>query len=279
MRVGLRRTLRIECYHNKMNLQDIGEKTQLQEMIKEQMKLLWTGLRVEMQQQTVEITQNVTTALSKTFEEKLEPLMEENKKLKEEIISLKTKTYFLEKENRKANVIIHGIAEQEKDNNHLMDLVITTLNSMSEKAKIREWDNWEVSKVTRIGRKNENRARPVLVKLILEWRKTEVLKNNKHFPKDVYATDDYPKEVLEKRRELKVKVKEETEKGNIAYIRYDKLIIKDKENNEKRKRQPSTPPADRLAMADINKAPNKVTKTNILQGARSSSLSCPTSGQ
>lgn len=39
----------------------------------------------------------------------------------------------------------------------------------------------------------------------------------------MHITEDFPKEVLEFRKELKAKQKEEQEKGNTAFIRYDKL--------------------------------------------------------
>lgn len=59
----------------------------------------------------------------------------------------------------------------------------------------------------------------------------------------MYITEDYSKEVLEKRKALQAQLKEEWEKGNTAYLKYDKLIVK--ENNtsqEKRKRENSTSP-------------------------------------
>ncbi|VVC88277.1 unnamed protein product, partial [Leptidea sinapis] len=46
---------------------------------------------------------------------------------------------------------------------------------------------------------------------------------------------DYPKEVQEKRKELRERMLEERKKGNFAIIDYDKLVIKEKTlNNEKR---------------------------------------------
>ncbi|KAK9884653.1 hypothetical protein WA026_007497 [Henosepilachna vigintioctopunctata] len=56
--------------------------------------------------------------------------------------------------------------------------------------------------------------------------------------------EDYSEEALKKRKELQTKLVEERNKGNIAYLRYDKLIIE--ENNtsqEKRKRDMSTSPS------------------------------------
>ncbi|KAK9875453.1 hypothetical protein WA026_007847 [Henosepilachna vigintioctopunctata] len=56
--------------------------------------------------------------------------------------------------------------------------------------------------------------------------------------------EDYSEEALKKRKKLQTKLVEEGNKGNIAYLKYDKPIIK--ENNtsqEKRKRDMSTSPS------------------------------------
>lgn len=59
----------------------------------------------------------------------------------------------------------------------------------------------------------------------------------------MYVTEDFSKEILEKRRELQAKVKEERAKGNFAYIKYDKIIIREGNlNTEKRKRDQSSSP-------------------------------------
>lgn len=56
--------------------------------------------------------------------------------------------------------------------------------------------------------------------------------------------EDYSKEILEKRKQLQPQLEEEKKKGNIAYIKYDKLIVLNPKNNdgEKRKRETSDSP-------------------------------------
>ncbi|VVD01456.1 unnamed protein product [Leptidea sinapis] len=74
--------------------------------------------------------------------------------------------------------------------------------------------------------------------------------------KDGYITEDFPKEVLEKIRELKPKLIEEREKGNTAYIKYDQLVVKEGALiNEKRKR-------DQLTSPDNQNQAKKTTVTN-----------------
>lgn len=66
-----------------------------------------------------------------------------------------------------------------------------------------------------------------MITVTLVWRKIELLKNKKLFPENIYITEDFPKEVLLKRKELRKQKEEEIINGKIAFIRYDNIIIKD----------------------------------------------------
>jgi hypothetical protein len=234
-----------------------------------QMQILLEQIQQAMDKQTI--------TLQNTIDAKLEPIMKENKQLKEDVSTLKSRIYNLEKITKKNNFILHGVAERETSASELMELVLNTLNTLSESANINQWDKWEISNVQRLGRKQDDKNRPILITITLAWRKIEVLKNNKKFPSSIYATEDYPKEVLEKRRELKTKMTEELQKGKIAYIRYDRLIVKEA-TSEKRKRAPTDSPSSEpsvkedMASSSSSNNPTKVTKTNAFTLWRAPSL-------
>ncbi|XP_045448905.1 craniofacial development protein 2-like [Melitaea cinxia] len=65
-----------------------------------------------------------------------------------------------------------------------------------------------------------------------------------HEINSINVKEDYSKEILEKRKQLQPQLEEEKKKGNIAYIKYDKLIVLNPKNNnrEKRKRETSDSP-------------------------------------
>lgn len=195
-----------------------------------QMETLFEKIKQEMEKQI--------TSLTSKIDKKLEPVLEENRELKKEVSFLKSKITSLEKATRKNNFVLHGVIENEKGTTGLLDLVLEILNILNQNTKSDKWDKWEISHVQRLGAKRERKNRPILVTVTLAWRKIEVLRNNKHLPDKIFATEDYPKEVLQKRKDLKLKMKEEIEKGNIAYIRYDKLIVK--EANNEMINQPTT---------------------------------------
>lgn len=215
-------------------------------------------------------TEKITNDLASTIDKKLKPILEENKVLKNEVVTLKNKVRSLEKETRKNNIILHGIKESEGNSYDLQVLVIDTFNAVSKTANLDPFDKWELSDAYRLGKKQDNKQRPILVKLTLSWRRLEILKLSKQFPTGIYVTEDYPKDVLKTREDLKIKLKEELKKGNKAVIRYDQLIIKGKADSnvtkEKRKRSPSKTPTHPTTNEEIpQKAPSKINKTNAFE--------------
>lgn len=239
------------------------------ELLLEKMNKKMDELKKEFMMQTTTLTETFTRCMTVTIDEKLKPLVEENLKLNNEVITLKTTVHNLEKEVRKNNIILHGIEETEESNADLLELVLTTFNNMGKTTGMQEFDKWEICGTYRLGKRVDKKRRPILVKLTLAWRRMEILKNNKNFPTNTYATEDFPKEVLAIRKELKLKQQEERKKGNLAIIRYDKLILKGKltqeEGQEKRKRSPSKTPTKPNSEGGKNMAPNKMNKTNAFQ--------------
>ncbi|KAI5643177.1 hypothetical protein NE865_04899 [Phthorimaea operculella] len=208
--------------------------------MEEIMEKLLKRMDEQFEKQTVTLTKNITESvtqtLTATMDDKLRPLIEENHQLKKEVNILKSKINKLEKDSRRNNVILHGIKETEKSFPELLTTIIQTFDKIGGK-EYEEWDKWEICSARRIGRKQEGKTRPILITLSLEWRKIQLLKNKKLYPKDIYITEDFPKEVVEARKDLIIQQKQEINNGKIAYIRYDKLIVKDKPV-EKRKRSP-----------------------------------------
>ncbi|XP_059061694.1 uncharacterized protein LOC131854592 [Achroia grisella] len=198
-----------------------------------------------------------TTEISKTIDEKIQPLIIENKELKQEVQSLKVKILEMEKQTRKNNIILHGVTEKEENYTELQELVVETLNKLSVETALQEWDKWELSRVQRLGKKKESKIRPILITLTLTWRRTEILKNKSKFPKNIYVTEDFPKDILLKRKELKIKMKEEIAKGKKAYISYDKLVVNETQK-DKRKRSESCSP--NAPSTSISHNPQKINK-------------------
>lgn len=122
-----------------------------------------------------------------------------------------------------------------------------------------------------MGRKGE-KPRPVIVTFLTLGIKINIL-NQKRLLNDTryYINEDYPKYILEKRRQLQKQAIQEREKGNKVVIKYDKLVIL-KPNN--RRTLPTSPESNILpqdtSTIQINKK-NKILQSNSIR--RSNSIS------
>ena len=76
---------------------------------------------------------------------------------------------------------------------------------------------------------NENRMRPILVQINKECTKSVMLKNAKHLKgSDIWVDNDYSRKMKEERKMLVTQMKEARQKGSIAYIRNNKLVVERK---------------------------------------------------
>lgn len=229
-----------------------------------------------MEKQTEKIHISVTTTISEKIDEKLTPIMEENKILRSKIETLEEKVISLERENKKNNLILFGLEEKEKDQNELFENV---------KEKIKNdlhitIENAEINKMHRIGKKATSasgKTRPILMSFVNQWKKTEIVKNKKEF-RDVYVAEDYPKAILNKRKELQAQLEEERKKGNKVYIKYDKIVIEEaNQTKENRKRMPSTSPIQTNKHAWNPTKTNRTNAFDLMRNRSNSFSSTPSS--
>jgi hypothetical protein len=180
-------------------------------------------IKHDMLRQTDIMIENITKILSTAIEE---INIMNNNELKEEISRLKFRVQHLEREIKKNNVILHGISETEKSNSELLELVLETLNTVSNRVDMEQWKNWEIERVHRLGKKKANKKRPILVTLKFYWRKLALLRNYERFPDHIHVTEDFPRDVLTKRKELKERLIDDRKNGKITYFQYEKLVVK-----------------------------------------------------
>lgn len=223
----------------------------------EQMQLLFSKLKQEMDKQTTILTDSITKAVLKEMDNKLTPIIEENLFLKNEVEKLNEKVKRLEFGKKENNLIFYGF-EESNENINIVEMVSKTLNDSGI-----EVHKTDINKAFRIGKIKE-KARPILINMLNAWKKGEILRNKEKLPKNIYVKEDFSKEVLEKRKELIPQLKEERKKGRIAYIKYDKLIVKGEASvmRDKRKRDQFTSPK---TTNDTENAPQKINKINAFE--------------
>lgn len=227
-------------------------------------------LRQETRETGKNVTEQVTHNMNNILEEKLMTWIQKHKKLEEIVEDQERRIYFLEKQERKRNLVFFGIQEIETSYASLEKNIINWIEQYFS-IKLSYSD---IQEVKRIGKKSE-RPRPIVVTFSTLGTKIKIIKN-KDTIKDTpyYFKEDFPKQVLEKRRELQEQVKLEKEKGNIAKIKYDKLVIL-KPNY---KRQLHTSPTNvSQVQSDTSTHVNKKNKKSKAQSPARRSNSIPES--
>ncbi|CAG4936387.1 unnamed protein product [Colias eurytheme] len=239
----------------------------------QEMTQLFQMMKTELEQQTATITRSVTETIMHNIDVKLQPFLEENKYLKNEVKRLEEKVTYLEEKNRKNNLLLHGIKETENNHQELFNLIKETLKHLDITIDLYELNNYY-----RLGKKQgDNKIRPILISFTSFQKKLIILKNKMKMPEQTYITEDFSKEQLEKRKNLQEKLKQEKQNGKNAFIRNNKIIIKEAPDTEKRKRETSLSPNNtRTSLTSGSKniiAPPKLHKTNAFEYMRARSAS------
>lgn len=214
------------------------------------------------------VTEQVTLNINKMLEEKFFIWEEKHEKLKELVENQEKRIYFLEKQARQRNVIFFGIEETESS---YENLEINIIKWIEQYLSI-TLTYIDIQEARRLGKKGD-RPRPIAVTFSTLGIKIKILKQ-KQVLKDTnyYIQADYPKHVLEKRKELKEQMKLEREKGNTATLKYDKLIITESMNKRKLSLSPensTVPKLDKTTQANKKNKPQQVGTT----AKRSNSIS------
>lgn len=192
------------------------------------------NMRRELNEKTDKVMETISHKI-KVMEEDITVLKEEKTTLENKVAKLELKIKGLEQESRKKHLIIHGITENQRNT---VDLEETVVKFLEEQMKLTIKKD-EIEYVSRLGPES-GRNRPI--RLILTTRKTRntiISKKNSLKNTNIYISEDFPKETLEVRKGLIQEMKKQRKNGKIAYIDYDKLVVRDTVVKQRNKRMPS----------------------------------------
>lgn len=214
------------------------------------------------------VTETVTQNINSILEEKFKIWDEKFENLKEKLENQEKRIYFLEKQARKNNIVFFGIEETESSYQMLENIVTKFVKEYFSL----NLDHRDIQEVKRIGKKGE-RSRPIIATFTTLGTKIKIFKQREALRETTYyITEDYPKQILEKRKELQAQAKLEREKGNVVKIKYDKLVITAKNKTTgNNKRLPTSPP-ETVTDEGTKTQANKRNKQQVLI-KRTSSLS------
>lgn len=131
---------------------------------------------------------------------------------------------YLEGQSRRNNIVIDGIQETANENWSESEEKVRKL--ISEKLQL-DHRCIEMERAHQAGKPviNRERPRPIVVKFI-KFRTNLPFWRRKKISKDLtYINEDYTEAVRQKRKELLPAMKAAHARGDIAYLRHDKLIV------------------------------------------------------
>lgn len=146
-------------------------------------------------------------------------------KLAETMLALDLKADHLEAQCKKNNIVIDGIPEL--PNEKWQDSEEKVKHIFQDKLKLDAKD-MIIDRVYRIGKfksANSSKPRPVMVRFLSQKAKQQVMEKAKYLKgTKIFLNEDYPESVRQKRKELLPAMRAARERGEIAFLRYDKLI-------------------------------------------------------
>lgn len=171
----------------------------------------------------VEQEERITTNINKNIDDKFEHVQREIEELKLTNEKQEKRLALVEKQIRVRNLIFFGVEEGEKSYEDLEKKLVSIINNMGIKC-----DKANLEMVRRMGKMIDGKIRPINTTLTTYGMKLSILKNKKNLENTgIYIKEDFPPQVLETRRLLQDQVQKERDEGRIAYIRYDKIVIKE----------------------------------------------------
>ncbi|KAI8433295.1 hypothetical protein MSG28_015348 [Choristoneura fumiferana] len=215
------------------------------------------------------VTETVTQNINSILEDKFKIWDEKYENFKEKLENQENRIYSLEKQVRKNNIVFFGIEETETSYQILENIIINFVK----KYFSLDLDHRDIKEVKRLGRKGE-KSRPIIATFTTLGIKIKIFKQRREALRETtyYIAEDYPKHILEKRKELQVQAKLEREKGNIAKIKYDKLVIQVKSKTTGRNKRMLSSPLESPTDDETNIKASKKNKHRA-QTERTSNLS------
>ncbi|XP_068697186.1 protein unc-13 homolog C-like [Montipora foliosa] len=157
-------------------------------------------------------------------EETISELPTEVRELTQTVAFEKERAIKLESHSRRNNLIFYSIPEEEKESNaKTEDLVFTFLE---EKLKMQvEAKDISIERAHRLGKRKENKSRPIMVKFSFHRDKDLILSSAYKLVGTGFGiSQDFLQEIVIRKELVKV-VKEAKKEGREAKLNYDKLYI------------------------------------------------------
>lgn len=182
---------------------------------------------------------------NKSIENKMNEMATGNEATKVKMETMERRIDYFERENRKRNIIIHGLPEKQNETWKEREVAVMELlkNKLKSNVQITEIDS-----IKRIGKIKVDRIRPIVVAFTTLRRKIEIMTLKKVLKDtEIYIQQDFTDQVIQKRKELNPIINRLRKEGKTASLKYDTLYVDGKIWNtesklDTQKRKPSESP-------------------------------------
>lgn len=142
-------------------------------------------------------------------------------KVCEGMMSISDKMEYLEGQSRRNNLVFEGINESPNETwAETEEKVNIILNE-----KLNFQHKIEMERAHRTGKPRGDRPRPIVVKFLRHKDRSTILQRTKALKgSKIFINEDFTDAVRKRRAELMPDLKAARQRGDIAYLRYDKLI-------------------------------------------------------
>ena len=139
---------------------------------------------------------------------------------------------YVENQTRRNNLRIDGVTESPGETWADTEAAVRKTFATSLKFSERQANDIRIERAHRTGGDNHNHSgkpKTVVVKFeSYKDRDTVMRAARKEKPRGVYINEDLSQRVMARRRELMPRLREAREQGKIAYLTYDKLVVRDR---------------------------------------------------
>ena len=148
---------------------------------------------------------------------------------RENAIAIESEAKDLENQSRRNNLRIDGVKEKPGESWEETEAALRLVVKRDLKLPAGQVDNLQIERAHRTGAATAQRDRTIVVKFNSFKDRDAIIRAARTVkPRGVFVNEDYSQRVVSRRKELLPKMREARENGKIAYLSFDKLVVKDK---------------------------------------------------
>lgn len=154
-------------------------------------------------------------------------------KMCDSLLAVTDKMEYLEGQSRRNNLVFDGIMESPGETWAETEEKVKKV--VAEKLQLQR--EIEVERAHRTGKPGGDRPRPIVVKLLRHKDRSAILQRTKSLKgSKIFINEDFTEAVRRKRKELMPDLRAARERGDIAYLRHDRLIVHPRASTPKQPR-------------------------------------------